>query len=562
MTLDDLEILIQKGEGTTLEFKERLSSSFARELVALANAIGGRILLGVRDDGTVIGTQDTNSLRARIQDIARNCDPPVQVHAEPVGTVITVHVRESVSKPVQCSDGFFLRQGAVTQKLNRDEIRDMFRLEGTVRFDLAPCPRFIYPNDFDRGKFDTWLDFSGITGQPRVEDVLVNIGAAERANGTLLFRNAGVLFFAKNPRRFFPQAYITCLLARNTDKVHILDRKDFDGGIMADIEDALRFVERNTRTAYRIEGLRRNNIPEYPTNALREAITNAVMHRDWFIDGANVFVEIYADRIEVVSPGGLPRGLSLTDLGSRSMRRNALIADLLHHIDFIEKAGTGIRRIRNEARAQGCPEPKFEANGFFTATFRPNPEVRASADVRSVHGTTTKVTMEVTMDDAKVVRLLQAISGTMTRHDLQSSLGLKNDDYFRKAYLLPALRAGLIEMTIPDKPRSKYQCYRLTAEGQDSVHVRLMPNTTMEDTVEDTMEVAMDDAKVVRLLQAISGTMTRHDLQSSLGLKNDDYFRKAYLLPALRAGLIEMTIPDKPRSKYQRYRLTPKGREV
>jgi ATP-dependent DNA helicase RecG len=467
MTLDDLEILIREGEGTTLEFKERLSSSFARELVALANTIGGRILLGVRDDGTVIGVEDSNSLRARIQDIARNCDPPVQVHTEPVGAVVTVHVRESASKPVQCSDGFFLRQGAVTQKLNRDEIRDMFRLEGAVQFDLAPCPRFHYPNDFDRGKFDTWLGFSGITGQPRVEDVLVNSEVAERANGTLLFRNAGVLFFAQNPRRFFPQAYITCLLARGTDKVHILDRKDFDGGIVADIEDALRFVERNTRTAYRIEGLRRSNIPEYPTNALREAITNAVMHRDWFIDGANVFVEIYADRIEVVSPGGLPRGLSLTDLGSRSLRRNALIADLLHHIDFIEKAGTGIRRIRNETRVQGCPEPKFETNGFFTATFRPNPEVRASTDVHWVHDDTMEDTVEVAMEDAKVVRLLQAIAGTMTRHDLQSSLGLKNDDYFRKAYLLPALRAGLIEMTIPDKPRSKYQRYRLTPKGRE-----------------------------------------------------------------------------------------------
>ena len=163
MTLDDLEILIQEGEGTTLEFKERLSSSFARELVALANAIGGRILLGVRDDGTVLGIQDSNSLRARIQDIARNCDPPVQVHAEPVGQVVTIHVKESASKPVQCSEGFFLRQGAVTQKLSRDEIRDMFRLEGTVRFDLTPCPRFDYPNDFDRGKFDVWLGFSGIT---------------------------------------------------------------------------------------------------------------------------------------------------------------------------------------------------------------------------------------------------------------------------------------------------------------------------------------------------------------------------------------------------------------
>ena len=306
MTLDDLQILIQEGEGTTLEFKESLSSSFARELVALANTIGGKILLGVRDDGTVVGVQDTNTLRARIQDIARNCDPPVQVLAEPVGGVFAIHVRESSAKPVQCSEGFFWRQGAVTQKLSRDEIRDLFRIEGVVRFDLSPCVRFSYPEDFDREKFDAWLSLSGITGRPQVEDVLVNIEAAERADGALLFRNAGALFFAKNVRRFFPQAYITCLLARGTDKVHILDRKDFDGGIVADIEDALRFVERNTRTAYRIEGLRRENVPEYPANALREAITNAVMHRDWFMEGANVFVEVYTDRVEVVSPGGLP----------------------------------------------------------------------------------------------------------------------------------------------------------------------------------------------------------------------------------------------------------------
>ena len=71
-------------------------------------------------------------------------------------------------------------------------------------------------------------------------------------------------------------------------KVHILDRKDFDGGIVADVEDAMRFIERNTRTAYRIEGLRRQNVPEYPMEAVREAITNAVMHHDWFFDGANV----------------------------------------------------------------------------------------------------------------------------------------------------------------------------------------------------------------------------------------------------------------------------------
>ena len=290
MKSSDLRILIQEGEGTTLEFKENLSSSFAREAVAMANTIGGKILLGVRDDGTIAGLQDSNLIRARVQDIARNCDPPVKLIIEPVENVLAVHVRESDAKPVQCSEGFFWRQGAATQKLSRDEIRDFFRTEGVVRFDLAPCPRFRYPRDFDEQKFAAWLKLSGISGRPRAEDVLVNIEAAERAPGRLLFRNAGVLFFAKNARHFFPQAYVTCLLAKGIDKVHILDRKDFEGGIVADIEEALRFIERNTRAAYRIERLERENILEYPMRALREAITNAVMHRDWFVEGANVFV--------------------------------------------------------------------------------------------------------------------------------------------------------------------------------------------------------------------------------------------------------------------------------
>lgn len=167
----------------------------------MANTIGGKILLGVRDDGTVIGVKGSNELRARIQDVARNCDPPVKVLVEPVGNVLAVQVRESDAKPVQCNDGFFWRQGAVTQKLSRDEIRDFFHTEGSIRFDLSPCSSFRYPQDFDKEKFNAWLRLSGITGRPRTEDVLVNIEAAERAGGKLLFRNAGVLFFAKNELR-------------------------------------------------------------------------------------------------------------------------------------------------------------------------------------------------------------------------------------------------------------------------------------------------------------------------------------------------------------------------
>src|SRR4030095_8902366 len=108
---EDLEILLREGEGSMLEYKESLSSSLVRELVAFANSTGGKILLGVRDNGTVVGVRDSNQLRAQIQDMARNCDPPVKVLVEPVGKVLVVTVRENESKPVQRREGVFLLEG-------------------------------------------------------------------------------------------------------------------------------------------------------------------------------------------------------------------------------------------------------------------------------------------------------------------------------------------------------------------------------------------------------------------------------------------------------------------
>ena len=493
-----------------LEYKENLSASFARELVALSNTAGGKILLGVRDNGTIKGIPDSNNLRARIQDIARNCDPPVKILVQRVGEVTVVTVRESEAKPVQCSDGFFWRQGAVTQKLSRDEIRDFFRSEAAIRFDISLCPKFRYPQDFDREKYDAWLRLSGITGRPGAEDVLVNIEAAERSGGKLIFRNAGVLFFAGNVRHFFNQAYITCLLAKGADKVHILDRKDFAGGVVADIEDSLRFIERNTRTAYRIEKLQREDIPEYPMAALREAITNAVMHRDWFIEGANVFVEIYTDRIEISSPGGLPKGMKLSDLGRKSVRRNALIADLLHRITFIEKAGTGIKRMRDEAHDQSCPAPIFEENGFFTAIFYPNPEVRAQVG---------------TMEEPKTAQVGTKLA--LSRHHDKAHETLESTAH------------------VPDKHSPGTQQATGQVTGQVAGQV-----------------AGQVSAEVLKMLEIMSGEMTRVEIQAALGLKGRANFEERYLKPAMEMGLVDMTRPDKPRSSKQRYRTTQAGHAV
>ena len=454
----DLKILLQEGEGTMLEYKAKPNKDIASVLTAFANTAGGKILLGVNDKGQVVGIEDTNELRGNIQNLARNCDPPVQVTLQRIDAVVVVIIKESDNKPVQCSDGFFIRQGAVTQKLTREEIHNLFKQAGTIRFDLSVCPKFSYPNDFDHAKFKYWLKKSTITLESNIEDILVNIEAAEHNEGKLLFRNAGVLFFAKEPRRFLNQAYITCLLLKGDNKADVLDRKDFAEGVVEDIESSLRFVERNTRTAYKIEKLQRENIPEYPMGALREAITNAVMHRDWFIEGGNVFVEIYSDRIEVTSPGGLPAGMSYGDLGRKSIRRNPLIADLLHRIDFIEKAGTGIRRMREGAVSSGYPEPEFKVSNFFDAVFYPlkaeDPSSTPQAPPKHPSST------------PQVVAVLKAaLNEGRKREELQEVAQIKDRKHFRVNYIEPLVSSGLLLMTMPDKPNSPKQRYKTTKEG-------------------------------------------------------------------------------------------------
>ena len=560
MTETDVDRLIRWGEGGTVEFRERVSQSLARQFAGFANVAGGKVLVGVDDTGSVVGVEDSNALRARIQDLARNCDPPVPIVVEPVGRVLVIQVRESEDKPVQCADGFFVRQGAATQKLTQREVRDFFRSEGAIRFDLTPCPRFRYPDDFDRERFDAWLRLSDLTGEPPVEEVLVNLGVAERAGDTLRFRNAGVLFFAREPRRFFPDAYLTCFLAKGGDRTYMLDRGDYGRGIVRDIEDAMRFVDRNTRTAQRIEGLKRDEISEYPRKAVREAITNAVMHRDWFFEGANVFVEVYSDRLEIVSPGSLPTGLSEADLGNRSVRRNPLVADLLHRIGYIEKAGTGIRRIREEAEHHGCPEPTFTSDRFFTVTFRPRPDVRSGAGA-GVEGPGTE-------------RQAQPVTppvGRSTPHETPHDGGATPPVGRSTPHETPH-DGGVTPPVGRSTPRETSHDGGVTppvgcSTPRETPHdggVTPSVGTPAEKATPDRSGdpgPAAPEGEQARLLRALSEERSAPELLKALHLRNRKHLREALLRPALREGLVEMTLPDKPRSRRQRYRLTDAGRD-
>jgi ATP-dependent DNA helicase RecG len=122
--------------------------------------------------------------------------------------------------------------------------------------------------------------------------------------------------------------------------------------------------------SYKIESIQRQDILEIPEIALREAVINAVTHRNYFEDGANVMIEIFDDRVEISNPGGLPKGLEPKDFGKKSVRRNPLIANLFQRARFIEKLGTGINRMKQEVLKAGLQEPQYEFTRFFTILFK------------------------------------------------------------------------------------------------------------------------------------------------------------------------------------------------
>ena len=156
--------------------------------------------------------------------------------------------------------------------------------------------------------------------------------------------------------------------------------------------------------------------------------------------------------------------MNLADLRQRSIPRSALIADLLHRIGFTEKAATGMPRIRDNARASNCSEPEFEASRFMTASIQGNPEVPIEWDDHNVGEVTPAVSGQITGQETW---LLHTLSGDLTRQGMQEAPGLKHHYHLNDFYLFPALRAGLIDMTIPDKLRGSRQRYRLTPAGSE-----------------------------------------------------------------------------------------------
>jgi len=448
MNREELDYIIQEGESYLVEFKERVNASLAREITAFANASGGRIFVGITDKGAITGVAVSNKILSQIQDIANNCQPTVPVSIDVFDKIAIVNIPEGKDKPYQCADGFFIRMGPNSQKMTRDEIADFLQAEGKIRFEEQFHPTFDFDRHYDPQRFNAFLKIADISREIEDEVILENLGVAERIGDRMCMKNAGVLFFSRSIETLCEQATVTCAVFDGTERVHVINRKDYQEDIISNIAYVMHFIKQELRVRYEMTGKpQREEIYEIPLDAIREAVVNAVSHRDYFQYGAHTTIEVFDDRIEISNPGGLPKGLPPEEFGRRAVRRNQIIASLLQRVKLVENMGTGISKIKRLLKESGGIKPRFEFGSFFTITFSRAGKADNLLMVRKAPGDATQETTKETTQET-ILRLIRE-APSITQKEMASRIGLTPDGV--KFHMNRLKEMGLIRHEGPTK---------------------------------------------------------------------------------------------------------------
>jgi ATP-dependent DNA helicase RecG len=282
-------------------------------------------------------------------------------------------------------------------------------------------------------------------------------------------KNVGLLFFNETPERFFPGTQIDVLWFPEGAGGDRFVEKTFKGPLERMTREALDYIQRNHLHETVIKHPQRAKAQRFwnfPFAAIEEAIVNAVYHRS-YEEREPIEVRISRDELVVLSFPGPDRSIRLEELqaGRAVSRRyrNRRIGEFLKELDLTEGRATGIPKILKVMAANGSPSPSFETDDertFFVVRLLRHPLAQDPVGV----------TAEVT---AEVATLLKVVHGEMSRQALQAALGLKHTEHFRKAYVVPAISTGYLEMTLPESPNSRLQRYRLTEQGQRWVRAQI-----------------------------------------------------------------------------------------
>ena len=381
--MEDVQEIVSLPEGKTLEFKRDLSSMkpILKTLIAFANTAGGTLLIGKDDNGTIVGVNEVFDAEEKLASaISDSIHPPLMPEIEITSlegkaliVIRVAHWRGPFYLKIQGpEDGVYVRLGSTNRVAGPELIAELKRSISNISFDQLPCPTVDLKGlDMDRVK----QAFSSV-GRKVDQNKLETLGVLVPYSGKLVCSNGGLILFGKDQVRekYFPNAKVRCARFQGTSKVNFIDQYDGEGTIIEAMVDIPNFIRRNIRLGAQIEQIQRKDIPEYSLVAIREVLTNALVHADYSIQGMNPRIAIFSDRLEVESPGMFPFGYTLDEfIAGMSHIRNKVIARVFRELHFMEEWGTGYRRITEACRTEGYRTPVWEELGIaIRVIFRPH----------------------------------------------------------------------------------------------------------------------------------------------------------------------------------------------
>jgi ATP-dependent DNA helicase RecG len=397
--------LRDKKPGQQLVFlPEADPDALAEAMVALANASGGLILLGLDKEGYPRDEIWEEEAEGALRTAASHTRPPVISEWQTVTTRQGVFIGIQVSRSGDLhslDDGrVFVRSGAENKPLDGPEIQLLATSKSAGDFE-ATTVAGATTDDFDRDILDEYLAKREARGAPRLgalSDLLFEIGATTRSGEPTV---SGILLFGKNPQAFLPQSGIVFVKFANTEpraddgSAGYGRRDELSGPLARMVERAWNIVWEEMRVGARVDSLEREELSDYPRFPVREALINAVAHRDYRIRGRRNEIRMFTDRMEVISPGGLPGYITLDNLVEEHFSRNPRIVNGLYQWGYIEELGLGIDRMIEEMVQAGHPVPTFRAMPHsFTVTLHktleraPTPEWARNMNERQTRALT------------------------------------------------------------------------------------------------------------------------------------------------------------------------------
>ncbi|MCK5217352.1 MAG: putative DNA binding domain-containing protein [Methanosarcinales archaeon] len=370
--MDRYELIkrIEKKEDIHTEFKRTINrEDLAKAITCFANTDGGQIVIGVEDSGKIAGVEDTDSLMRKVDDISFNrCEPPVTVIQETVDvdekTVVIINVPKGDQRPYRTGSGlYYIHSSNRCRQASRQELLRLFQASESLYFDETEVFRTSV-SDLDQDSFNKFFrDFLNmkITTE-NIHIYMKNLKVISSGDKPTL---SGILFFGNQPQVFFPTNKVIAAYIKGNDiSIPPTDKKEIKGKIPEILENTLQFLRLHLREEHIIKGMESELYPEIPIEALREALVNAVAHRDYTIS-APIRIFIFTNRVEFHTPGNLPNSVTIESMkiGGSHVLRNPTLYNFLAKMGLVTDIGSGVKRIITLVRETVEKDVELELQG-------------------------------------------------------------------------------------------------------------------------------------------------------------------------------------------------------